>query len=430
MKFYDEEYDDLYKDINVRSKVAEHKEVGKGYVEMTDATRESGSQENSYEQVIEDAHMTLTTSQKTKGSKQSSSMSSDFASKFLILDNVPAVVDEVASMMNVKVRQEESSTQAPPLLLVPVTAIPETSTVPATTVPPTIQQQPTPTPEPTTEPSTTLIPYLPDFSSLFGFDHRVSILEKELSQLKQVDHSAQILTSIRSQIPAMLDKDLFESYGNTYSLKRDRDDKDKDEGPSAGSDRGLKKRKTRKDAKPTNVCSSEEPEFEVADSDMPQNQEGNLGNDDEELIKEVASKRDWFTKPKQPQEPTDPERNVGPVFKLLKGTRTNFFNLEYDFEECYNALSEKLDWDNPEGGDYPFDLTKPLPLVMNGNRQIVPVDYFFNNDLKYLQGGISTMTYTTSTTKIKAAQYDLLGIKDMVPNIWSLVKVAYDKHAK
>ncbi|GJY91761.1 hypothetical protein Tco_0507543 [Tanacetum coccineum] len=84
---------------------------------------------------------------------------------------------------------------------------------------------------------------------------------------------------------------------------------------------------------------------------------------------------------------------------------------------------------NPEGNDYPFDLTKPLPLVMNGNRQMVSVEYFFNNDLKYLQGGISTMTYTTSITKTKAAQYDLPGIEDMVRNIWSPVKVAYDKHA-
>ncbi|GKA08494.1 hypothetical protein Tco_0687825 [Tanacetum coccineum] len=39
------------------------------------------------------------------------------------------------------------------------------------------------------------------------------------------------------------------------------------------------------------------------------------------------------------------------------------------------------------------------------------------------------MTYTTSITKTKAAQYDLPGIKDMVQNIWSPVKVAYDKHA-
>nr|GEW95947.1 hypothetical protein [Tanacetum cinerariifolium] len=38
------------------------------------------------------------------------------------------------------------------------------------------------------------------------------------------------------------------------------------------------------------------------------------------------------------------------------------------------------------------------------------------------------MTYTTSLTKTKAAQYDLPGIEDMVPNIWSPIKVAYDKH--
>ncbi|GJR96229.1 hypothetical protein Tco_0268403 [Tanacetum coccineum] len=124
------------------------------------------------------------------------------------------------------------------------------------------------------------------------------------------------------------------------------------------------------------------------------------------------------------------ETLLGPTFKLLNGTRTNFAELEYDFKECYKALSEKLDWNNPEGGDYPFDLTKPLPLIMNGNHQMVPVDYFFNNDLKYLQREISTMTYTTSLTKTKAAQYDLPDIEDMVPNIWSPVKVSFDQHTK
>ncbi|GJS32673.1 hypothetical protein Tco_0531055 [Tanacetum coccineum] len=54
-----------------------------------------------------------------------------------------------------------------------------------------------------------------------------------------------------------------------------------------------------------------EPEFEVADSDMPQDQEKNLGNDDAEPERKVASKHDWFTKPKQPKEPTNPDWNVG-----------------------------------------------------------------------------------------------------------------------
>ncbi|GKE13531.1 hypothetical protein Tco_1417082 [Tanacetum coccineum] len=72
-----------------------------------------------------------------------------------------------------------------------------------------------------------------------------------------------------------------------------RKDKDKDEDPSVGSDRRLKKMKTSKDVKPTKgpktkeskfglfkgtksqstsfgkSVHAEEPEFEVADSDMP-----------------------------------------------------------------------------------------------------------------------------------------------------------------
>ncbi|GKD91857.1 hypothetical protein Tco_1371694 [Tanacetum coccineum] len=47
-----------------------------------------------------------------------------------------------------------------------------------------------------------------------------------------------------------LNKDFFFSY-DVYSLKRSHKDKDKDEDPSAGSDRGLKKRKLSKDAELT-----------------------------------------------------------------------------------------------------------------------------------------------------------------------------------
>ncbi|GJU80372.1 hypothetical protein Tco_1282737 [Tanacetum coccineum] len=238
-----------------------------------------------------------------------------------------------------------------------------------------------------------------------------------------------------------LDKSLFSTYDKVYSLKKSRKDKDKDEDSSAGSDRGLKKWKTIKDAEPT----KEEPEFEVADSDMPQDQKENLGNNDEEPKRKtleqgptqswfmtLASSADKLLKTFDELMSTHidfsayimnglkitnltQETLFGPAFKLLKGTRTNFAELEYDFEECYKALSKNLDWDNPE--------------VMNGDCQMVPVDYFFNNDLKYLQGGILTMTNTTSTTKTKATQYDLQGIEDMVPNIWSPVKVAYDKYA-
>ncbi|GKA26140.1 hypothetical protein Tco_0712249 [Tanacetum coccineum] len=65
---------------------------------------------------------------------------------------------------------------------------------------------------------------------------------------------------------------------------------------------------------------------------------------------------------------------------------------------------------------------------MERGRQVVLVDYFINNDHKYLRGGSSSKKYTTSTTKTKAAKYDILGVEDMVPSLWSPVKVAYDRY--
>nr|GEW58643.1 hypothetical protein [Tanacetum cinerariifolium] len=42
------------------------------------------------------------------------------------------------------------------------------------------------------------------------------------------------------------DKDFFDTYGEVFTLKRCREDKDKDQDPSTGSDRGTKRRKSSK----------------------------------------------------------------------------------------------------------------------------------------------------------------------------------------
>ncbi|GJW23097.1 hypothetical protein Tco_0033719 [Tanacetum coccineum] len=82
------------------------------------------------------------------------------------------------------------------------------------------------------------------------------------------------------------------------------------------------------------------------------------------------------------------EHLVGPAFNLLKGQ------------------------------EYLFDLSKPLLLIEDRGRQVVPVNYFINNDLEYLKGGSLSRKYTTSTTKTKAAKYDdIQGIEDMVPSV-------------
>ncbi|GJW20995.1 hypothetical protein Tco_0031617 [Tanacetum coccineum] len=97
---------------------------------------------------------------------------------------------------------------------------------------------------------------------------------------------------------------------------------------------------------------------------------------------------------------------TGPTYELMKGTCKSVVELEYHLEDVFKATNDQLDWHNPEGRPYPHDLSKPLPLIQNATgRQVIPFDYFINNDLEYLKGGSSSKKYTASITKTKAADY-------------------------
>ncbi|GJV50008.1 hypothetical protein Tco_1440220 [Tanacetum coccineum] len=77
-------------------------------------------------------------------------------------------------------------------------------------------------------------------------------------------------------------------------------------------------------------------------------------------------------------------------------------------------------------------LAGPTFKLMKGTcRQVIPFDYFINNDLAYLSGGVSRRTYATSVTKTKAADYGhIKWIEELVPNtMWSQITVNYDKYA-
>ncbi|GJR72269.1 hypothetical protein Tco_0084634 [Tanacetum coccineum] len=253
---------------------------------------------------------------------QSSSVSSDFTEKLLNFENVSPADNEIASLMDTTVRHEEPSGHTSTLFTVPITVILTTIPPPAHFFNP-LPQQATPTPTPTTSEATTLFPALLDFESVFKFNDRVTKLEIDLSEMKQVDQYAQAISSIptieyidlvnttvrtiikeevKTPLPQILpkvvsdfstyevaaflseyeltkilldkmkeskshlradykrelydalvksyntNKDLFETYGEVFTLKRSRDEKDKDQDPSAGSDRGIKRRKSSKEA--------------------------------------------------------------------------------------------------------------------------------------------------------------------------------------
>nr|GEV12761.1 hypothetical protein [Tanacetum cinerariifolium] len=102
---------------------------------------------------------------------------------------------------------------------------------------------------------------------------------------------------------------------------------------------------------------------------------------------------------------------VGLVYKLIKGTCKSSIELEYNMDQCYNALMNQLDWTNPKGDRCPYDLSKPLPLQGAPGHFTIPVDFLFNNDLEYLKTGNSERKYTTSITKTKAESISHWGPK-------------------
>ncbi|GJT15703.1 hypothetical protein Tco_0874409 [Tanacetum coccineum] len=159
---------------------------------------------------------------------------------------------------------------------------------------------------------------------------------------------------------------------------------------------------TRKDAEPPKGSKSKESKTSSSRGTKSQPKSSGKSVQAEEPMFETADTK-------------TPQDQGGPTFNLLKGTCKSFVELEYHFEECYKAVMDQLNWNNPKGHEYPFDLSKPLSLIEAQGRQVVPADYFFNNDLEYLKGGSSSRKYTTSTTKTKAAGYDnIKGIEDMV----------------
>ncbi|GJR04511.1 hypothetical protein Tco_0527495 [Tanacetum coccineum] len=92
------------------------------------------------------------------------------------------------------------------------------------------------------------------------------------------------------------------------------------------------------------------------------------------------------------------DQKFNTAFELLKGTCKSLTELEYHLEECSKSTTERLDQHNPEVKLYPFDLSKPLPLIpYHRGHQVIPQDFFINNDLKYLKGGDLSRWYRSKS---------------------------------
>ncbi|GJX26851.1 hypothetical protein Tco_0233147 [Tanacetum coccineum] len=201
---------------------------------------------------------------------------------------------------------------------------------------PVVQQQTHDSTTTTTILATTLS-NIPNFAYLFGFERRVSSLETELSELKQTNQFAEVVSFIPGIIDNYLASKMKDEVNVAIQLKLNKlreeaqaeneeclnkiesnikghnQGSDKDEEPSVGSNRGTKRRRsgkeesskeaTQKESKSTSSskgatrsqpkssgksAQAEEHGPRVDDLEKPSHQEFNTGNDDVSPAREVT----------------------------------------------------------------------------------------------------------------------------------------------
>nr|GEV53047.1 hypothetical protein [Tanacetum cinerariifolium] len=282
--------------------------------------------------------------------------------------------NELYRDVNINLEGIDSIFESTPRVDVPVTTTAEPPLLSATTLHlPSISvishvQQP-PASSPANVPSLSLQD-LPNFGSLFRFDHRLKTLETNFSKFMQTNQFAEAISSILGS----------KSHHKTAS-------------ESAPAD---------------------EPMHTTQDLEEPAPQKFEIGVTNDQPVEEasqhphcnLAKKADSHTSFNELMDtPVDfsafvmnwlkvetltPELLAGPTYELMKGS-------------CKSLVE-------PE-----FFLEEPLPLIPNSRgRRVIPFEHFINNDLEYLRGGASIQKYTTLVTKTKAADYGhIKWIKDL-----------------
>ncbi|GJW07639.1 hypothetical protein Tco_1570062 [Tanacetum coccineum] len=332
------------------------------------------------------------------------------------------------------------------------------TTPPPPPIPPIQPLQQTPVPTPTIVPSTSLQDLL-NFVSLFKFEDRLDRLRdeaqaenadfinklydnikkiiKEQVKVQVKDQVSKILPKIEKLINDQLEaevltrssneaktshtiaanlselelkKILIDKIENIVTIKRRRDDQDEDEEPSVGPNQGSKRRRAGKNLNQQKPTKPQTPDRDwnktlPAAHGAIQPWINNLAQKEDtrdsfnELMDTPLDFSGFVMNRLKVDTPTL-ELLAGPTFELMKGSCKSLVELEYFLEEVCKATTDKLDWNNPEGQQYPHDMRKPLPLIPN-----------------------------SQVTKTKAADYGhVKWIEDLVPNTIESAHDVYSRH--
>ncbi|GJS33108.1 hypothetical protein Tco_0531490 [Tanacetum coccineum] len=198
--------------------------------------------------------------------------------------------------------------------------------------------------------------------------------------------------------------DMDRIFGKSHQTKSRRDDHDKDHSPNA--DKDSKKRQKKHDSSKNDKdqvgtskqCkSSSKPSISnkpVDADEVIQDVEAYIGECVEDAVHDsiptapIINKTTWFKQSPRPATPESPNLDWIKDQNANRGPSQNCcIELEHHLEQSYLAFSDNIDWTNPEGDIIPQDFSKPLPLLNAHDRQYIPVEFFFNQDLEYLRTG-------------------------------------------
>nr|GEZ48070.1 hypothetical protein [Tanacetum cinerariifolium] len=179
------------------------------------------------------------------------------------------------------------------------------------------------------------------------------------------------------------DKTILDSYRESAILKRRREDDDDQEGPSVGLDRGSTTGTQSRQLSASESAFAEEPVQTTCQMEEPSHPVFETGAEDPPIV-QTSQHPEWFSQPRKPPTPDHtpidfsnfimnrlgvdtltPELLAGPTYELMRGSCNSLAELEYHLQEVYKATTDQLDWDNPEGQQYPHNLLQPLPLIPN-----------------------------------------------------------------
>nr|GEZ07485.1 retrovirus-related Pol polyprotein from transposon TNT 1-94 [Tanacetum cinerariifolium] len=309
----------------------------------------------------------------------------------------------------------------------------------------TVPQAPTP---PTTA-SSTLMQDLPNFGSLFGFDHQLKTLEAKFSEFMQTNQFARAVSSIFRIVQRYMDQRINKAVKVAVQIQSNRlheEAQAKNEEFLKNLDENIQKiikEQVKEQVKVqvskilpkieqtvneqleaevlTRSSNSSKTSYATKMKNPPLDQTGGPRGEEKERSQSQQALQ-GRKRPGQLADTLTPELLAGPTYKLMKGSCTSLVELEFFLEEVYKATTDQLDWNNPKGQQYPHNLLKPLSLIPNSRgRRVIPFDHLINNDLEYLRGGTYSHKYTTSVTKTKAADYGYIKwIEDSVPHtMWS-----------